>query len=71
MGCFYGLICFGKTFITSVSDMAEIRKAIKSAFIMDFFIAMENGDYFIAYIKEKNAECFIHKEEQKNWAWGF
>lgn len=38
---------------------------------MDFFIAMENGGYFITYIKEKNAECFIYKEEQKNWAWGF
>lgn len=49
------MISFGKTFITSVSDMVEIRKAIKSVFIMDSFIAMENGDYFIVCVKVHSA----------------
>lgn len=43
-------------FITSVSDMDETRQAVNSAFIIDLFIEMENKDYFISYIKEKNAQ---------------
>lgn len=31
---------------------------------------MENKDYFISDIKEKNAQCFINRKEQKKNAQG-
>lgn len=60
------MISFGKTFIASVSDMVEIRKAIKSAFIMDLFIAMENGEYFIADIKGEVHSALYTRRNRKS-----